>query len=86
MTLPATPRAAWPEWLAFLCWLGACFAVIGIGVWHDIAWQLWIARHLNAGVGLYSWIMEVNPPLWFWMARSIDWLAGATGLPASFQM
>ena len=83
MTPPATPRAAlWPEALALLCWLGACLAVMGIGVWHDIAWQLWIARHLNAGVGLYSWIMEVNPPLWFWMAQPIDLLASQTGLPA----
>ena len=82
MTPPAFPRAAWPEALALLCWLGACFTVIGIGVWHDVTWQLWIARHLNAGVGLYSWIMEVNPPLWFWMAQPIDRLASATGLPA----
>lgn len=82
MNSPTTFRAAWPEALALLCWLGACFAVMGIGVWHDITWQLWIARHLNAGVGLYSWIMEVNPPLWFWMAQPIDLLANATGLPA----
>ena len=83
MTPPATPRTAlWPEALALLCWLGACLAAIGIGVWHDITWQLWIARHLNAGMGLYSWIMEVNPPLWFWMAQPIDLLASQTGLPA----
>ena len=82
MIAPASPRAAWPEGLALLCWLGACLAVIGIGVWHDITWQLWIARHLNAGVALYSGIMEVNPPLWFWMAQPVDLLAGQTGLPA----
>lgn len=82
MTSPTTFRAAWPERLALLCWLGACLAVIGIGVWHDITWQLWIARHLNAGVGLYSGIMEVNPPLWFWLAQPIDLLASLTGLPA----
>jgi hypothetical protein len=70
----------WPELAAALVWLTAFAALVGMPVSHDVIWQLWIARHLNAGVGLYSWIMEVNPPLWYWMAQPIDLLAGATGI------
>ena len=44
----------------------------------DVAWQLWIAGRLHAGARLYHDIIEVNPPLWFWMAlpidRAADWL------------
>ena len=41
----------------------------------DVAWQLWIARRINHGARLYRDIVEVNPPLWFWMAIPIDRLA-----------
>lgn len=41
----------------------------------DVSWQLWIAHQLNRGVHLYRDIVEANPPLWFWMAMPIDWLA-----------
>ena len=41
----------------------------------DVAWQLWIARHVNAGANLYRDIVEINPPLWFWMALPVDRLA-----------
>lgn len=70
----------WPELAAGLVWLAAFATLVGMPVAHDLIWQLWIARHMNAGVGLYTWIMEVNPPLWYWMAQPIDLLAGATGL------
>lgn len=69
----------WPE-------VGACVAVLvayaalgGISVSPDIHWQLWIARHLNAGVPLYAWIMETNPPLWYWMAQPVAALAERLG-------
>lgn len=42
----------------------------------DVAWQLWIGRQLNHGAHLYRDIIEVNPPLWFWMAMPVDWLSG----------
>src|SRR5947209_13743091 len=42
----------------------------------DVAWQLWIAGRIHAGAHLYRDIVEVNPPLWFWMALPVDWLAG----------
>ena len=41
----------------------------------DVAWQLWIADRIHAGAHLYRDIIEVNPPLWFWMALPIDSLA-----------
>src|SRR5690349_22613134 len=42
----------------------------------DVAWQLWIAGRIHAGAQLYRDIIEVNPPLWFWMALPVDALAG----------
>jgi len=45
----------------------------------DVAWQLWTARHLNRGAPLYRDIIEVNPPLWFWMAMPVDALAALIG-------
>lgn len=41
----------------------------------DVAWQLWIAQRLHAGARLYRDIIEVNPPLWFWMAVPIERLS-----------
>ena len=41
----------------------------------DVSCQLWTAHQLNHGVRLYRDIMEVNPPLWFWMAMPVDWFA-----------
>ena len=43
----------------------------------DVAWQLWIAGRIHAGAHLYRDIIEVNPPLWFWMALPIDSIASA---------
>ena len=45
----------------------------------DVAWQLWIAGRLNDGAHLYRDIIEVNPPLWFWMAQPIDMVARLLG-------
>lgn len=38
----------------------------------DVAWQLWIAGRIHAGATLYRDIVEINPPLWFWMALPVD--------------
>ncbi|KKC30986.1 hypothetical protein [Devosia psychrophila] len=73
-------RQYWPELVAALVWLVAFALLNGMPVWHDVTWQLWVARHLNAGVPLYDYIMETNPPLWFWMAQPLDLLSAATGL------
>nr|WP_314443693.1 hypothetical protein [uncultured Sphingomonas sp.] len=47
---------------------------------NDVAWQLWIGRQMNAGALLYRDILEVNPPLWFWVGAGIERLAAMTGL------
>jgi hypothetical protein len=46
----------------------------------DVAWQIWIAHHLRMGARLYVDILEVNPPLWFWMGVPVDWLAERLGV------
>jgi len=60
----------------------AIMTVVRLGgtVDSDVAWQLWIARRLHAGAHLYRDIIEVNPPLWFWMALPIDRAATLFGL------
>src|SRR3954469_22818443 len=45
------------------------------GVDTDVAWQLWVAHRVNLGARLYRDIVEVNPPLWFWLAVPVDGLA-----------
>lgn len=47
---------------------------------NDPAWQLWIGQQLNRGATLYGDILEVNPPLWFWVGAGIERIAGATPL------
>lgn len=38
---------------------------------HDSAWAVWVGRQMLGGRNLYSDIIEVNPPLWFWMTAVI---------------
>jgi hypothetical protein len=47
----------------------------------DVAWQLWIAGRIHSGAHLYRDIIEVNPPLWFWMAIPIERIATLLHLP-----
>lgn len=49
----------------------------------DVASQLWIAQRIHEGARLYRDIIEVNPPLWFWMALPIDRLATMIHVPAA---
>ena len=74
--------AARPEWLAMVlvAVLGACHLLGTVD--PDVAWQLWIAHQVNRGARLYHDIVEVNPPLWFWMALPVDRAATLTGLRA----
>ncbi len=57
--------------------IAALVSVVRAGgtVDSDVAWQLWIAQQIRAGASLYRDIVEVNPPLWFWMALPIDRVA-----------
>ena len=41
----------------------------------DVAGQLWLARFMNQGGRLYVDHLEINPPLWFWMAMPFDAVA-----------
>lgn len=43
---------------------------------HDVVWQLWIGDRLHNGSRLYVDIMEINPPLWFWMAQTVSAVGG----------
>lgn len=47
---------------------------------NDVAWQLWIGRQMNGGASLYGDILEVNPPLWFWIGAGIERLSSVTGM------
>ncbi len=72
-----------PLLVVALLWLAGVPLVALNPVSHDVVWQLWIGRHLNQGVPLYEWIMEVNPPLWYWMAQPMAWMAERFQLPAT---
>ena len=56
---------------------------VGGGVDSDVASQLWIAQRIHEGARLYRDIIEVNPPLWFWMALPVDRLATLLHLRAA---
>jgi hypothetical protein len=57
----------------------AAFRVHGT-VDPDVSWQLWIADRVHHGARLYRDIVEVNPPLWFWMALPMDRIAQLLGV------
>ena len=48
----------------------------------DVAWQLWIAHQIRMGARLYVDIVETNPPLWFWEAVPLDWVASYLHIPS----
>lgn len=50
---------------------------------HDVAWQLSIANAILSGDHLYTGIVELNPPLWFWMAIPVQRLASLIGISAN---
>lgn len=66
------------------------WALMGVAVWlavfwrgpliNDVGWQLWVGRQLNDGARLYTDILEVNPPLWFWINAGVQRAAEAVGL------
>lgn len=77
MNLTRAPAAALGGIAGLLLWA----AIFWSGpLVNDVAWQLWIGRQINAGEALYRDILEVNPPLWFWIGAGFDRLAAATGI------
>lgn len=64
-----------PEILFCLVAASALVAMHRIPITHDVVWQFWVARQLTHGAVLYQDIWEINPPLWFWSAVPIHYLA-----------
>jgi hypothetical protein len=71
----ASALASRPLVLAILLTALVTALRLGGGVDSDVASQLGIAQRIHEGARLYRDIVEVNPPLWFWMALPIDRLA-----------
>ncbi len=80
-------KQAWarhiPEAVLAAAALAAWWLMRGWQVPADVGWQLWVARQMLVGTRLYADIWEVNPPLWFWSAVPVAWLAERSGMAAS---
>lgn len=61
---------------------GALLLIVfwGVLLHHDVVWYHVATRQWLAGAGLYSDIVEVNPPLNFYLTLPVIWLADLTGL------
>lgn len=81
-SLPPSTREApvWPLAVALLLVVVAGAMLWNAELVNDVAWQLWVARQLAHGITLYTDIIEVNPPLWFWAAIPIVDLAQLLGV------
>ncbi|WP_419827757.1 hypothetical protein [Sphingomonas sp.] len=86
VTMPERLKRHWPEASGALTALLVAALFSAIDPCPDVAWQLWIGRQLLHGARFYVDIVETNPPLWFWMAIPIDWMAGLAGARASTVM
>jgi len=65
----------WPELSVLVAVIATYVLLRNIPVSHDVVWQMWIARQMLGGASLYKDILELNPPLWFWMALPVEWVA-----------
>jgi hypothetical protein len=77
---PSREAPAWPLAVALLLVVVAGALLWNAELVNDVAWQLWVARQLAHGITLYTDIVEVNPPLWFWAAIPVVDLAQLLGL------
>ena len=73
--------AARPLWVALVITALVTALRLVDTVDSDVAWQLWIAGRMHAGAHLYRDIIEVNPPLWFWMAIPVERVASTFHFP-----
>lgn len=69
----------WPEAGTALLLLAVAPALLSVTLTHDSAWQMWIGRRILHGANLYTDVVEVNPPLWFWIAAPLARVADLTG-------
>ena len=76
----AALRRCWPEIAGAVAVLATFMLLQNVAIGHDAVWQLWTARQLGHGARLYTDILELNPPLWFWMAVPVVRLAEITGI------
>ncbi len=76
----------WPELALGAAFLAGLVLLWGIPVSLDVVWQMWIAQQLLHSAKLYVDILEVNPPLWFWMALPVQQVANATGIASPHLM
>ncbi len=68
------------EWILAGVAIATWFFMRQIQPSHDVFWQFWVARQMLGGARLYADIWEVNPPLWFWSAMPVQWLATQCGV------
>ena len=65
----------WPNVAILAIIAAATPLLLQLSLTHDVSWQFWIARQMSQGVPLYERIMEINPPLWFWLALPLQVMA-----------
>lgn len=78
--LSADLEKNWPEFVVALGCIVTLGLIINIPLSHDVVWQTWIARQVLGGAELYYDILEINPPLWFWMAIPSEALTNLVSL------
>lgn len=78
---PLPGHVAWPLVVTFILWAAALLILRDMTVTHDVVWQMWIARQLLHGAELYGDILELNPPLWFWLGIPFQAAAEALNIP-----
>jgi len=72
-----------PLVVALFLTMVATVAHFGGSIDSDVASQLGIAQRIHEGARLYRDIVEVNPPLWFWMAVPVERLAALLHVTAA---
>lgn len=68
------------RWLPYAVLAAVIALLTQLNPTNDAAWQLWIGRQLANGAVLYRDVVEVNPPLWFWLAVPIVEISNALGI------
>ena len=80
LTPPLVLRQPWfPAMLVGLITAGLLLWFTG-PLCPDVSGQFWLAHAMRRGARLYLDVVEINPPLWFWLAMPIDWLAETLGV------
>ncbi|QND65896.1 hypothetical protein HB777_19610 [Mesorhizobium loti] len=78
----AIMRRRCPESILAILLLVSWALMLRMSLSHDVVYQMWVARQLIGGTRLYGEIVELNPPLWFWMAVPIERMAQILGATA----